>query len=342
MNLHNAYVNGALRLEQLYVEMFNKIPNSFLYYEEGMLFKTLDLTEEKCNELFGPCKIFFHEEEKIFSTSKADDRNVMEWDDVSSSFINKTQPYIMVIQDNGITHWIMSIDENSIKIYFDSGFDYKTFVHDVVEKIPKQDKVCKTATIDLVAYDRNYYTINSKIKHTSINFDTHYNDGFADVYKKTIDFLNEQESGLIIWHGEKGSGKTSAIRHLLSNTDKKYILVTNAIAAHMAFEDRGFELVGIFDKRAEEMQDVRIKGISISPIEDLEIYCKEVEPIVAVLCTPTLATPEIVDRLINLGITNFWNFSHYDINAKYSDTIVENVHLSDKLMTLCYRMNNNN
>ena len=35
-------------------------------------------------------------------------------------------------------------------------------------------------------------------------------------------------------HGEKGSGKTSAIRHLLSNTDKKYILVTNAIAAHMA------------------------------------------------------------------------------------------------------------
>ena len=128
----------------------------------------------------------------------------------------------------------MSIDDNSIKIYFDSGFDYKTFVHDVVEKIPKQDKVCKTATIDLVAYDRNYYTINSKIKHTSINFDTHYNDGFADVYKKTIDFLNEQESGLIIWHGEKGSGKTSAIRHLLSNTDKKYILVTNAIAAHMA------------------------------------------------------------------------------------------------------------
>ena len=65
MNLHNAYVNGALRLEQLYVEMFNQIPNSFLYYEEGVLFKTSDLTEEKCNELFGPCKMLFHEEEKI-------------------------------------------------------------------------------------------------------------------------------------------------------------------------------------------------------------------------------------------------------------------------------------
>lgn len=114
-----------------------------------------------------------------------------------------------------------------------------------------------------------------------------------------------------------------------------------AIAAHMAFEDRGFELVGIFDKRAEEMQDVRIKGISISPIEDLEIYCKEVEPIVAVLCTPTLATPEIVDRLINLGITNFWNFSHYDINSVYPQANVENVHLNDSLMTLSYQITNN-
>ncbi len=114
-----------------------------------------------------------------------------------------------------------------------------------------------------------------------------------------------------------------------------------AIAAHMAFEDRGFELVGIFDKRAEEMQDIRIKGISISPIEDLEIYCKEVEPIVAVLCTPTLATPEIVDRLINLGITNFWNFSHYDINSVYPQANVENVHLNDSLMTLSYQITNN-
>ncbi|MBQ8575851.1 MAG: redox-sensing transcriptional repressor Rex [Clostridia bacterium] len=114
-----------------------------------------------------------------------------------------------------------------------------------------------------------------------------------------------------------------------------------AIASHMAFEDRGFELVGIFDKRADVMQDIRIKGISISPIEDLEIYCKEVEPIVAVLCIPTDATPDIVKRLVSLGITNFWNFSHYDINAVYPQAIVENVHLNDSLMTLSYQITNN-
>lgn len=114
-----------------------------------------------------------------------------------------------------------------------------------------------------------------------------------------------------------------------------------AIASHMAFEDRGFELVGIFDKKAESMQDIRIKGLSISPIEDLEMYCNEVDPIVAVLCIPTDATPDIVKRLINLGITNFWNFSHYDINSVYPQTKVENVHLNDSLMTLSYQITNN-
>ena len=113
-----------------------------------------------------------------------------------------------------------------------------------------------------------------------------------------------------------------------------------AIASHMAFEDRGFELVGIFDNKADTMQNVRIKGISISPIEDLEIYCKEVEPIVAVLCIPTDATPDVVKRLIDIGITNFWNFSHYDINSVYPQAIVENVHLNDSLMTLSYQITN--
>lgn len=114
-----------------------------------------------------------------------------------------------------------------------------------------------------------------------------------------------------------------------------------AIASHMTFEDRGFELVGLFDSNADKMKDLRIKGLSVYPVEDLEVYCKEVEPKVAVLCVPTEAAPAIVDRLVNLGITNFWNFSHYDIASNYHGVTVENVHLNDSLMTLSYQIMNN-
>ena len=113
-----------------------------------------------------------------------------------------------------------------------------------------------------------------------------------------------------------------------------------AIASHMTFEDRGFELVGLFDQRADKMQDLKIKGLSVYPVEDLEVYCKEVEPKVAVLCIPSEATPAIVDRLVALGITSFWNFSHYDIASNYPGVTVENVHLNDSLMTLSYQTMN--
>ena len=39
---------------------------------------------------------------------------------------------------------------------------------------------------------------------------------------------------LIILRGEKGTGKTSLIRHLISSVPKNYILVTNAVAEHLA------------------------------------------------------------------------------------------------------------
>ena len=113
-----------------------------------------------------------------------------------------------------------------------------------------------------------------------------------------------------------------------------------AIASHMAFEDRGFELVGLFDRNADNMKDLRIKGLSVYPVEDLEVYCKEVEPKVAVLCIPSESTPEIVDRLVAMGINNFWNFSHYDIASNYPGVTVENVHLNDSLMTLSYQIMN--
>ena len=47
----------------------------------------------------------------------------------------------------------------------------------------------------------------------------------------------------------------------------------------------------------------------------------------------------IRDR-VALGIQGFWNFSHYDLSVSYPDVVVENVHLGDSLMSLGYRLRN--
>lgn len=111
-----------------------------------------------------------------------------------------------------------------------------------------------------------------------------------------------------------------------------------AVANHMDFDNRGFKLIGIFDKNAEIIGQ-EIKGIKVMDTDMIEKFCKKFSPIVAVLCIPKTATKEICARLVPLKIKGFWNFSHYDLLDKHSDIIVENVHLSDSLMTLSYKIN---
>jgi redox-sensing transcriptional repressor len=111
-----------------------------------------------------------------------------------------------------------------------------------------------------------------------------------------------------------------------------------AIANHIDFEKRGFKLVGAFDINPE-LIGTKIGNVTIQHSDEIEEFCKECLPKIAVLCIPKEAAQEIVERLVSLGIKGFWNFSHYDLTLNYDDIVVENVHLSDSLMTLCYRVN---
>ncbi len=114
-----------------------------------------------------------------------------------------------------------------------------------------------------------------------------------------------------------------------------------AIAAHIDFGKRGFELVGIFDNSADKTGDV-IADISVTHTDDIEKFCCEQKPVCAVLCIPKSEAQEIANKLVTLGIKGFWNFSHYDLKMDHDNSIiVENVHLADSLMTLAYGLHSN-
>ena len=42
----------------------------------------------------------------------------------------------------------------------------------------------------------------------------------------------------------------------------------------------------------------------------------------------------------DFSLKGFWNFSHYDLSVPYPEVVVENVHLGDSLMSLGYRLRN--
>ena len=113
-----------------------------------------------------------------------------------------------------------------------------------------------------------------------------------------------------------------------------------AVAMHMNFEKLGFELIACFDSNEQKVGS-KLNGITVKNESELDDFCNKNHIDTAFLCIPRVCVENVLDKLYSHGIKNYWNFSHYDINARYNDTMVENVHLSDSLMTLCYRMNNN-
>lgn len=112
-----------------------------------------------------------------------------------------------------------------------------------------------------------------------------------------------------------------------------------AIANHMSFTSEGFRLIGIFDSSPEKIGN-SLAGLQVLDVEKLEDFCKKERPVMATFCVPRNAAEMLAKQLYGLGIHTFWNFSHYDISLQYPDALVENVHLNDSLMTLCYKISN--
>ena len=99
-------------------------------------------------------------------------------------------------------------------------------------------------------------------------------------------------------------------------------------------------LIGCGFDVAQNEVGKEINGIQIRHVDELEVFCAEHHPKVAVLCVPRDGAKQVSGRLVDLGIEGFWNFSHYDLSVPYPDVVVENVHLGDSLMSLGYRLRN--
>ena len=109
------------------------------------------------------------------------------------------------------------------------------------------------------------------------------------------------------------------------------------VANNMDFLKLGFELVGLFDNNPELIGS-EVAGMTVLDVRELEDFCKENEPKAAFICVPTSAAKELTDRLVDLGVEGFWNFSHFDIALAHPDVAVENVHFTDTLMRLSYKI----
>ncbi len=110
-----------------------------------------------------------------------------------------------------------------------------------------------------------------------------------------------------------------------------------ALANYGNFERRGFCIIGVFDINPDVIGR-KIKDIEVASLNDIDDFVINNKVDIAMLCVPYRETAALADRVAKLGVRGLWNFSPMDLKIPY-DVIVENVHLSDSLMVLGYKLN---
>ena len=109
-----------------------------------------------------------------------------------------------------------------------------------------------------------------------------------------------------------------------------------ALANYASFETSGFVLKGIFDVNPR-LEGVTIRGVQIRMMDELKDFIRDNNVEIAVLTIPKAKASDVADMLADTSIKGIWNFAHTDLKLPKS-IIVENVHLSDSLMRLSYKI----
>lgn len=135
-------------------------------------------------------------------------------------------------------------DELHLLMYIESSPAKMCMYYDDINTMLKlKDEYCKflyritdgskiKKKISYIVRDNNRYeTIESDIKHFSVDIDDQYNDDFSACHESIKKFLNEdKKSGLVILSGDVGTGKTTYLRHLIETTKRKFVYLTSDLA----------------------------------------------------------------------------------------------------------------
>lgn len=113
--------------------------------------------------------------------------------------------------------------------------------------------------------------------------------------------------------------------------------IGQAIANYTEFEKLGFSLKGIFDINPKLM-GLKIRDIEIQDIDYLGDYLRENPTDIGIICVPNNNAQKICETFVKNGVKGIWNFAPIDLVVP--ETVkVENVHLSDSLLTLSCLLN---
>ena len=110
-----------------------------------------------------------------------------------------------------------------------------------------------------------------------------------------------------------------------------------ALASTRMFERRGVSRIAMFDSNPE-LIGRNFSNIPVYNVCELYDFCKREKVMIGVLTVPKEAAHEVCRVMIDAGVRGIWNFANMELKFPNEHVIVENIHLGDSLMKLCYEI----
>ena len=112
--------------------------------------------------------------------------------------------------------------------------------------------------------------------------------------------------------------------------------IGRAVADYPTFRNEGFRVDALFDIDPDQIGKT-VRGVTVQDIRTLELYLLNHPTDIIVLATPAEVAQSILDTAAKGNVKAVWNFAPVDLVApEWME--VGNVHLSDSLMALSFRL----
>jgi hypothetical protein len=132
--------------------------------------------------------------------------------------------------------WVMEVSSRMIIMYHNdkvSASEIEALWQAVVAATDKENERLEFFMIKRNTY-HDFELVEFKIKKRGVSLEDHYNDDLGAIHAPLASFLEEKNSnGVVLFHGNPGTGKTSYIRHLISHVNRRFIYIPNSLFSHL-------------------------------------------------------------------------------------------------------------
>ncbi len=204
LHSHNIFEPyGGIRIEKLYCSFFQTIPSE-LRVKQVDIKKAIAWIDGELND-------------KIISRSTHLEAK------------NSSHRVIYLLAGEILLH--LDKSDNSGEILFSRNHEQVENIFRTLKKFPKRRSTGNLTMVTSIGQS----TVLRRIKNSKLrlSLNKNYNEDLLLIHPKINGFLKKKESGLVLFHGEPGTGKSTYIRHLINHSTKKVIFIPPKLAADL-------------------------------------------------------------------------------------------------------------